>query len=111
MPGRVVATFTGSDSGGICPCVTPPQTLSPPAPDRRVFVNKIPVMAAGDVLSPSPGQDCSSEPSPCTSPRTVVSAGRVFVNKKPIAHIGDILNQSTNIKIVGVPSQVFAGES
>jgi hypothetical protein len=111
MPGRPVATFTGVDSGGVCPCVTPPAPLAPPAPDRRVFVNKQVVMAAGDILSPAPGETCTSEPSPCESPRKVVSVGRVFVNKKPIAHIGDFLNEPTSIKIVGTPFNVFAGES
>lgn len=113
MPGRQVATYTGVDSGGTCPCVTPPTAQTPTGESlsRRVYVNKILAMASGDVLTPASGQTCTSEPSPCQSPRTVVSAGRVFVGKKPVGHIGDLLNQSTNIKIVGTPTNVFAGES
>lgn len=113
MAGRQVATYTGVDSGGICPCVTPPTPQTPTAESlaRRVYVNKILVMASGDALTPAFGKTCSSDPSPCTSPRTVISAGRVFVGKKPIGHIGDTLNPSTNIRTVGIPTNVYAGEA
>lgn len=118
MSGRTVATYTGSDSGGpACPCQSPVATLSPDGStvglisERRVYVEKIAVMAAGDVLTPAPGTVCSNERPPCLNARIVVSSGKVFVGKKPIAHIQDVLNAAAGIKIVGVPTKVFASES
>ena len=115
---RTVATYTGSDSGGpICPCQSPVATLSPDGStvsliaERRVYVEKIAVMAAGDILTPAPGTTCTNERPPCVNVRKVVSLGKVFVGKKPIAHIQDFLNEAAGIKIVGVPTKVHASES
>ncbi len=103
---RPVAIFKGVDSGGVCPCVTPPTALGPPV--GNVFANGVPVMANGDVLTPAVGKTCSSDPSPCTSPRVVRSIGKSFVNGVVIAKQGDFLNNATNITIpTGSPS-VFA---
>jgi uncharacterized Zn-binding protein involved in type VI secretion len=103
---RPVATFKGVDSGGVCPCVTPPTKLGPPV--GNVFVNGVAVMASGDVLTPANGATCSTPSSPCVSPRVVKSIGKSFVNGVVIAKQGDFLNNSTNITIpTGSPS-VFA---
>jgi hypothetical protein len=62
-------------------------------------------MANGDVLSPASGKTCSSDPSPCTSPRIVKAIGKVFANGVAIAKQGDFLNNTTNITIpLGSPS-------
>jgi hypothetical protein len=104
--GKPVATFSGVDSGGVCPCVTPPTPLSPPV--GNVFSGKIAIMANGDVLTPAVGKTCTPDPSPCTSPRIVKAVSKVFVNKVSIATQGDFLNEPTLITIaVGFPT-VFA---
>lgn len=118
MAGISVATYTGNDSGGpACPCQSPVAPLTPEGStvsliaERKVYVEKIAVMASGDVLTPAPGTTCTNERPPCVNPRTVVSLGKVFVGKKPIGHIKDVLNQSAGITIVGTPSKVFASVS
>lgn len=103
---KVVATYRGNDSGGGCPCTTPPTSLSPGV--GTVYVNNVQVMANGDVLSPAEGKTCTDPPLPCSSTRIVVSSSNVFVDGVPIAHIGDYLNQGTGIKIVSVSSNVYA---
>ncbi|MGA1544643.1 MAG: hypothetical protein ACO388_07465 [Saprospiraceae bacterium] len=106
MAKKPVSIYFGVDSGGGCPCVTPPTTLSPPR--GNVFVNKLAVMANGDVLTPAIGQTCSIPPFPCTSTRVVGAVNFTFVNKVSISTVGDILNPVTGITIpVGSPS-VFA---
>lgn len=103
---RPVAIFKGVDTGGGCPCVTPPTVLGPPV--GTVFANKIAVMALGDVLTPAAGKTCSSDPSPCTSPRIVKTIGKTFVDGAIIAKFGDILNVTTSITIPSKAIGVFA---
>jgi uncharacterized Zn-binding protein involved in type VI secretion len=104
--GRPVAIFKGSDSGGVCPCVTPPTPLAPPV--GNVFSGKIAVMANGDVLNPASGKTCTPDPSPCASPRIVKAVSKVFVNGVSIATQGDFLNESTAITIATGSPTVFA---
>lgn len=104
--GKPVAIYKGVDSGGICPCVTPPTALTPPI--GNVFGNKIGIMKNTDVLTPANGLTCTTTPVPCVSPRIVKSVSKVFVNKFPIAKIGDTLNPTTKITIpIGAPT-IFA---
>ena len=92
-----LAVFSGLDSGGSGVCNTPPASLSPTAPERRVFANGVAVMAAGDVLSPASGTTPKGDP--CTSQRVVSASRKVFVNGKAIAVKGDTLNAGTGITI------------
>lgn len=117
MAGTPVATYTGNDSGGAnCPCQSPVAPLTPEGStvslitERKVYVEKVAVMAAGDVLTPAPGTQCTDKRPPCVNPRKVVSLGKVFVGKKPIGHLKDFLNEPAGIKIVGTPTKVFASE-
>jgi hypothetical protein len=103
---KPVSIYSGVDSGGVCPCVTPPKTLEPPV--GNVFGNKIAIMANGDVLTPSPGQTCTIPPSPCVSPRIVKSVSKVFVNKVSISTVGDFLNEPTSITIPTGSPTIFA---
>jgi len=104
--GKPVATFSGVDSGGVCPCVTPPTPLSPPV--GNVFSGKIAIMANGDVLTPATGKTCDTTPAVCVTSRVVQAANFTFVNKVSISTVGDILNPVTGISIpIGSPT-VFA---
>lgn len=106
MAVKPVSIYRGVDSGGGCPCVTPPTPLSPPI--GNVFVEKIAVMANGDVLTPAPGVTCTTPPSPCTSPRVVRAVNNTFVNRVSISTVGDILNPVTGITIPLGSASVFA---
>jgi len=104
--GKAVAIYKGVDSGGVCPCVTPPTKLEPPIGD--VFANKIAVMANTDVLTSANGTTCTTTPAPCVSPRVVKSVSKVYINKLPVATIGDSLNEPTKITIPTGATSVFA---
>jgi uncharacterized Zn-binding protein involved in type VI secretion len=100
-----IAVFTGVDSGGSGVCNTPPASLSPTAPERRVYVNGTVVMADGDVLTQASGTTPKGDP--CVSQRVVKATRNVFVNGKAIAAQGDILNAGTNITIPTGQPNVF----
>ena len=109
MAVKPVSIYRGVDSGGAsCPCITPPTPLLPPI--GNVFVEKIAVMANGDVLIPSAGNTglCTIIPVPCTSPRIVVAVNKTFVNGVSISTVGDILNPGTGIIIPLGSASVFA---
>jgi len=106
MAVKPVSIYRGVDSGGGCPCVTPPTILSPPI--GNVFAEKIAVMANGDVLTPAVGKTCDPTPSVCTSSRIVVAVNKTFVNGVSISTIGDILNPVTGITIPLGSASVFA---
>ena len=93
----------GVESGGICPCVTPPTPIDCAASSARtVRVNGFAPVVMQDAMSPASGKTCSSDPSPCTSPRNVIATStKVFVQGRAVAKIGDKLNVSTNISLVG----------
>ena len=103
---KPVSIYRGVDSGGGCPCVTPPTILAPPI--GNVFVEKIAVMRNGDVLTPAVGVTCTTPPAPCTSSRVVSAANFTFVNKVSISTVGDILNPVTGITIPSGAATVFA---
>jgi hypothetical protein len=103
---KPVSIFFGVDSGGGCPCVTPPTPLSPPV--GNVFVGKYAVMANGDVLTPAVGKTCDSTPSICSSSRVVKAANFTFVNGFSISTVGNSLNVGTGIKIPKGSTSVFA---
>jgi uncharacterized Zn-binding protein involved in type VI secretion len=100
-----IAVFSGLDSGGSGICNTPPTSLSPTAPERRVYANGVVVMASGDVLSPASGTTPKGDP--CVSQRVVRATRKVFVNGKAIAVRGDSLNIGTGITIATGQSNIF----
>lgn len=106
MARKPVSIYFGVDSGGGCPCVTPPKTLEPPV--GNVFANRVAVMANGDVLTPATGVTCTNPPSPCVRQRVVQAANFTFVNKVSISTVGDILNPVTGIAIPAGSPTVFA---
>ena len=92
------------ESGGSCPCATPPTQVvtTMPAPGKPVRVNGFRPILRGDTLTPANGMTCTSNPSPCVSPRTVLESipSKVRINGKSVAKVGDYLNMSTNIRLV-----------
>jgi len=103
---RPVSIYFGVDSGGNCPCQTPPTKLSPPV--GNVYANKKAVMANGDVLTPAVGKTCDPTPAICSSPRVVKAQNFTYVNKFAISTVGNTLNISTSIKIPKGSPSVFA---
>jgi hypothetical protein len=103
---KSVSVYRGVDSGGGCPCVTPPTKLSPPV--GNVFVEKVAAMGNGDVLTPAVGTTCDPFPSVCSRSRVVRAANFTFVNGVSISTIGDILNPVTAIRIPRGALTVFA---
>jgi hypothetical protein len=106
MATKPVSIYRGVDSGGVCPCITPRTPLSPPI--GNVFVEKIAVMANGDVLTPAVGKTCDSTPSVCVRSRVVRAANFTFVNGVSISTVGDVLNPVTGITIPFGSTSVFA---
>lgn len=106
MATKPVSIFRGVDSGGICPCVTPPTTLSPAV--GNVFVEKIPVMANTKVLTSVPGVTCTTPSSGCVSIRIVKAVNATFVNGVSISTVGDVLNPVTRITVPLGSASVFA---
>lgn len=100
-----VAVFFSNDTGGSGICNTPPTSMSPSEPSRKVYVNGVVVMAAGDVLSNAPGLTPKGDP--CASPRVVQASRKVFVNGKSIAAAGDTLNSGTGILTTVGISKVY----
>ncbi len=91
----------GVESGGGCPCVTPPTSINTAA-QTTVRVNGLTPVLQGHSMSPAAGKTCSSDPSPCTSPRTVIASGmKVRINGLAVAKIGDKLNVATGISLTG----------
>ena len=89
----------GNDSGGGCPCVTPPSSINTAA-QTTVKVNGMTPVLQGHSMSPAAGKTCSSDPSPCTSPRTVIATSvKVRINGLAVARAGDKLNVSTGISL------------
>ena len=91
----------GNTTGGGCPCKTPPTPIDCAASAaRNVTVNGLKPVLQGDSMSPEVGVTCTSPPSGCTSPRTVIATGvTVFINGKNVAKVMDVLNPSTGIKL------------
>ena len=91
----------GVESGGTCPCATPPTPISSTAAQSRtVKINGIAVVLSGDSMPPVPGTKCPGKPKPCTSSRTVIaSAQKVMIEGKKPALPNDVLNSSTNIRL------------
>lgn len=106
MPLRSVSVYRGVDSGGSCPCVTPPTELLPPI--GNVFVEGVAAMGNADVLTPAEGETCTTPPAPCVSPRVVIAVNVTFVNGVSISTIGDVLNPSTQIIVPQGALTVFA---
>lgn len=104
---RGVAIYRGLDTGGGGICNTPPTSLTGPSQaGRNVYVNKVPVIVAGDSLTSVPGTTPKGDPC-VSSRRAVVVGGKVFANKKMIAKQGDVLNAQNNIRIAGGSQNVF----
>jgi len=93
----------GVESGGSCPCTTPPFPIDCAASAARtVRVNGFAPVVMQDAMSPAPGMTCTSNPSPCSSPRNVTATStKVFVQGRAVAKIGDKLNFGTNITLAG----------
>ena len=91
----------GVESGGTCPCATPPTPISSTAAaSRTVKINSLAVVLSGDSMPPVPGTKCPGKPRPCTSSRTVIaSAQKVMIEGKKPALPNDVLNSSTNIRL------------
>ena len=91
----------GVESGGTCPCATPPTPIScAQAASRNVLVNKLPVVLMSDNMPPAVGTKCPGKPTPCTSTRVVIaSSQKVMINSKPPALPNDVLNSGTNIRL------------
>lgn len=107
MARKSVSIYFGVDSGGsVCPCVSPPTTLSPPI--GNVYANRSAVMANGDVLTPAIGNTCSVPPFPCVNSRVVMAANFTFVNRVSISTVGDVLNATAGIKVPQGSPSVFA---
>lgn len=102
---KPIAIFKGVDSGGTCPCVTPPTALIPSV--GNVYANKVAIIKNGSVLTSVSGITCSTQPVPCTSARIAKASGKVFISRAPAAKVGDFLNLSTNIRIPTGSSSVF----
>lgn len=94
---------TGVESGGTCPCATPPTPIDCAASSARtVKVNGFAPVIQQDSMSPAAGMTCTSNPSPCSSPRMVTATStKVFVQGRAVAKIGDKLNFGTNITLAG----------
>tara|TARA_B100000131_G_scaffold26167_1_gene24980 strand:+ start:300 stop:641 length:342 start_codon:yes stop_codon:yes gene_type:complete len=88
-------------TGGGCPCKTPPTPIDcTQAASRNVRVNGLAPVLMGDSMSPEVGVTCTSPPSGCTSPRTVIATGAIVkINGKLVARSNDVLNPSTNIRL------------
>ena len=91
-----------TDSGGVCPCVTPPTVVaSPGSAARTVRINSLAPILETDTMPPAAGMTCTSSPTPCTSPRQViVGAGTVRINGMVPAGVGNKLNVTTNITLM-----------
>lgn len=100
-----VAVFFANDTGGSGVCNTPPTSMSPSQPGRRVYVNGVVVMASGDVLTNAAGLTPKGDP--CVSSRVVQASRRVYVNGKSIAAAGDTLNIGTGILTTVGISRVY----
>lgn len=103
---KSVSVYRGVDSGGNCPCVTPPTELLPPI--GNVFVEGVAAMGNGDVLTPAVGLTCTTPPAVCTRSRVVMAANFTFVNGVSISTIGDVLNPVTGIIVPQGALTVFA---
>jgi uncharacterized Zn-binding protein involved in type VI secretion len=93
----------GVETGGVCPCTTPPTPIDCAASaSRTVRVNNLAPVVMNDSMSPASGATCTSPPSGCVSTRMVIATStKVFVQGQPVAKIGDILNGGTNIRLSG----------
>ena len=91
-----------TDSGGVCPCVTPPTVVANPgATARTVRINSLPPILETDTMPPATGVTCTTPTSACTSPRQViVGAGTVRINGLVPAVVGNKLNVTTNITLM-----------
>ncbi len=92
---------SGATTGGNCPCKTPPTPIDCAASlSRNVKVNGFAPVLMGDSMSPEVGVTCTSPPSPCSSPRTVIATNaKVYINNKLTAKVMDTLNPTTGIKL------------
>ncbi len=88
-------------TGGQCPCKTPPTPIDCAASlSRNVTVNGLKPVLMGDSMSPEIGVTCTPNPSPCSSPRTVIATGAIVkINGKLVARAGDVLNAGTQIRL------------
>ena len=93
----------GNTTGGGCPCKTPPTPIDCAASAaRNVTVNGLKPVLQGDSMSPEVGVTCTSPPSGCTSPRTVIATGvTVFINGKNVARLSLATSQSWKDKNTG----------
>ena len=104
MPRGFAQIYNGTtDSGGACPCVTPPTVVASPGiqASRTVRINIFAPICETDTMPPATGVTCTTPTSACTSPRTViVGGGTVRINGLVPAVVGNKLNVTTNITLM-----------
>ena len=98
MAGAIAVYRPGaSDTGGAGACNTPP-TLLAPVPVGKYFIQGIPPVLEGDIMTPAAGVTPAGVP--CTSPREAVSTStKVRCGGRRVCFPGDPLNATTGIVI------------